>query len=161
VPIISVQITGQGGGPAGTPVNLPPSIGLLQQCPCLQVAISPSTAIVQQLTASGHPVPPPISGPALLDTGAFSTCVDIEVAQELKLPVIDQVTIATPSHTQSLQPVYPIRFEVIGFGVNFDAPRTMGAPLKPQGIIALIGRDVLQNCCLISNGHIGQFHLAI
>ena len=161
MPIISVQISAKGGGPDGVPVNLPPAIGLLQQGPLLQVAISPSVAIVQQLTALGRALPTPISGPALLDTGAFNTCVDIDVAEELKLPVIDQVTIATPSHTESQQPVYPIQLEVTGFGINFDSPRTIGAPLKAQGIIALIGRDVLQNCCLIYNGHIGQFHLAI
>jgi hypothetical protein len=37
----------------------------------------------------------------------------------------------------------------------------IGAPLAAQGIVALIGRDVLQHCTLHYNGFTGEITLAI
>ena len=45
--------------------------------------------------------------------------------------------------------------------VNFNSPRTMGAALVAQGLLVLIGRDVLQNCNLFYNGPAGQFTLSL
>ena len=36
-----------------------------------------------------------------------------------------------------------------------------GAALEPQGLLALIGRDVLARCTLFYNGTTGEFTLAI
>jgi hypothetical protein len=45
--------------------------------------------------------------------------------------------------------------------MTFNAPMSIGAPLAAQGLIALIGRDLLQHCTLIYNGHLGQISLCI
>jgi len=45
--------------------------------------------------------------------------------------------------------------------MGVDAPRAVGAALKAQGIVALIGRDVLQHCTLYYNGPAGQITLSI
>jgi hypothetical protein len=54
---------------------------------------------------------------ALIDTGATSTCIDEAIAKQLNLPVIDVVSIASASHADTKQNVYPAMIEVVGIGV--------------------------------------------
>ena len=98
---------------------------------------------------------------ALIDTGATSTCVDEVVAKQLNLPVIDVVSIASASHPDAKQNVYPALIEVVGIAIKFNAFRAIGVPLANQGIHVLIGRDLLQHCVLFYNGMIGSFTLSI
>ena len=42
-----------------------------------------------------------------------------------------------------------------------QVPRAIGAKLKDKGFIAIIGRDILQNCMLVYNGGIGTITLSI
>ena len=100
-------------------------------------------------------MPPPVSGNALVDTGASSTCIDDEVAQQLQLPAIDA------SHASTMQNVYPAHIEFFGSGIQVEASRAIGAALKGQNIIALISRDVLQHAVLVYNGTMGTFSLSI
>lgn len=88
------------------------------------------------------------------------TCIDNEVAQQLSLPAIDIVEMSSASQVTK-QPVYPARFDLIGWNITLNAPRTVGAALKNQGIIALLGRDLLQHCILIYNGITGSISLSI
>lgn len=97
----------------------------------------------------------------MIDTGATSTCVDDAAAQKLRLPAIDVVTIASASHSSAEQNVYPISVEVVGLPIAINAPRAIGAPLEAQGLLVLIGRDVLQHCMLVYNGISGTFSLSI
>ena len=97
---------------------------------------------------------------ALIDTGATCTCIDDELARRLGLPVIDVCTIASASHEKSEQNVYPALIELIGASISIDAPRAVGAALASQGIVALIGRDMLQHCLLFYNGISGELTLA-
>ena len=41
------------------------------------------------------------------------------------------------------------------------ATQAFGAKLAPQGLIALIGRDVLMNCVLVYNGIDGSFSISL
>jgi len=45
--------------------------------------------------------------------------------------------------------------------LTFPAPRAMGANIATQGLVAIIGRDVLQGCVFIYNGGAGQITLCI
>jgi predicted aspartyl protease len=81
---------------------------------------------------------------ALIDTGASVICIDESAAQTLTLPAIDVVTVASASHAASPQNVYPIQVDVAGLPVTISAPRVVGASLAAQGLLLLIGRDVLQ-----------------
>ena len=56
------------------------------------------------------------------------------------------------SHVGNVQPVYPVHIEFVGSAIEFDVLQAVGAPLAPQGIIALIGRDVLCQCVFHYNG---------
>jgi predicted aspartyl protease len=93
----------------------------------------------------------------LIDTGASNTCIDTDTATQIGAPVIDKVRMSSASHPNTEQNIYPVRFDIIGLGVGRDVPRCMGAILKPQGIIMLIGRDALVDCNLFYNGLTGSF----
>ncbi len=80
---------------------------------------------------------------------------------KLQLPVIDVVKVASASHAAADQNVYPIQIEVVGLPITVNAPRAIGAPLQAQGILVLMGRDVLQHCVLVYNGPAGSFSLSI
>jgi len=64
------------------------------------------------------------------------------------------------SHTKHQCNVYPVTIDIPGV-VNLNSPRTMGAALAAQGLLALIGRDVLARCILFYNGPLGQITLSL
>lgn len=161
MPILNTQLGGEAVTPDGERILLPPHIALLQRGPVVQVSVSVGQAIAQQVLQRGDTLPPPVAGLALIDTGATTTCIDEEAAQVLKLPAIDVVKVASASHASSEQNVYPISIEVVGLPIVVNAPRAIGAALKPQGLLVLIGRDVLQSCVLVYNGPAGQFTLTL
>lgn len=161
MPILHFQTTGQRQAPDGSMVDLPPSFVLINRGPVVQVSITVSQAIASQLLQAGRTVPTPLSGLALIDTGASNTCIDEVIAQQLQLPVVNQVQMASASHSSTNANVYPARIEIVGVNINIDPAECIGAALGTQGLIALIGRDVLQHCTLFYNGLTGEITLAI
>ena len=161
MPILNIQLTGAIETPDGKRVTLSGQAALLQRGPVVQVSISVGQAIAQQVLQQGGELPPPVAGLALIDTGATTTCIDEEAAQVLKLPAIDVVTVASASHASSERNVYPISIEVVGLPIVVNAPRSIGAELKAQGLLLLIGRDVVQSCVLVYNGPAGLFTLTL
>jgi predicted aspartyl protease len=160
VPILNVQFKAQGQTPTGQTITLPPAAALLGQGPVVPVVLSVAQTIADQLLQQGLPVPAPVSGSALIDTGASSTCIDDATAQTLQLPAIDVVTMTSASHASTQQNIYPVLIEVAG-GIRIDVPRAMGANLAPQSLVALIGRDFLQHCTLFYNGPTGHITLSL
>lgn len=161
MPILHTQFSGQAKTQQGQVVQVPPAIVLLRQGPCVQVSIGLAQSIANQLLQQGKTLPKPISGIALIDTGATSTCIDDAAAQQLQLPVVNVVNVASASHASTQQNVYPIQIEVVGLPISIEAPNAIGAALTPQGLLALIGRDVLQHCTLFYNGITGEITLSI
>jgi hypothetical protein len=96
---------------------------------------------------------------ALIDTGASNTSIDEQPAQELGLPVIDVGQMQSATHERHPCNIYPV--QIASPIVTFNSPRTMGANLAVQGLLALIGRDVLAVCNLFYNGPSGQFTLSL
>lgn len=74
-----------------------PRIELLEDGPCVEVLIGLAQSFAVQLSRDGQSVPNPVSGKALIDTGASTTCIDDLLAQSLGLPVIDEVQIRSAS----------------------------------------------------------------
>lgn len=161
MPILHIQFIGQGEAPDGTLFEIPPTEVMAQRGPVLQVTIGLLEDMAQQLAQQGLIIPPPIAGLALIDTGASATCIDDAVAQQLGLPVIDVTQIASATHAATQQNVYPALIEAAGFPIKFNAPRAIGAPLASQGIIALIGRDLLRFGTLFYNGLTGEITFAL
>jgi predicted aspartyl protease len=111
------------------------------------------------LLARGESLPTAKAGLALIDTGASGTCIDEQAAKDLGLPVIDVAKVTTVTQEDLECYVYPVRVNIIP-GVTFNCPRTIGTALAAQGLLILVGRDVLQQCNLFYDGLVGQFTLA-
>jgi hypothetical protein len=65
------------------------------------------------------------------------------------------------THDNEIVPIYAGRLKVAGIPQYIDTNRACGAKLEPQGLIALIGRDMLASCVLIYNGPDGSFSLSL
>ena len=109
----------------------------------VQIVFGLAETLAEQLLQQGQSLPQPVSGIALIDTGASSTCIDESLAQQMNLPVIDVVQMMSASHDATPTNVYPIQLQVIGTPIRVEVPRALGATLASQGYVALIGRDFL------------------
>jgi predicted aspartyl protease len=159
LPIFHSQIAAQAKSPDGKIIQVPPATALQLRGPILQVSLTIEQNAGKGLLAKGQTVPTPRSGLALIDTGASNTCVDEQTAKDLRLPIIDVANMQSASHEKHSCNVYPV--QIITPIVTLNAPRAMGAALASQGLLVLIGRDVLQNCNLFYNGPAGQFTLSL
>lgn len=135
--------------------------------PILPIGVAISHARREALAAEEQDAPPVISVRALVDTGANCTCVDPSVLQALHLPATGSVAIHTPSTGSALHHAqqYDVSIVIPGAGTHhmpltIDAVPVISADLAVQGIHALIGRDVLEDCIVIYNGSAGEFTLA-
>jgi len=160
MPILHIQLGAQAKTPDGKTVELHPAIALHQRGPILQVTVTIEANAGKGLVAQGKSLPTPESGLALIDTGATGTCIDDAVAQKLGLPVIDVAKMTSATHKDQECKVYPVQI-AIPPALILNSPRTIGAALAPQGLLVLIGRDVLRNCTLFYNGPTGQFTIAL
>lgn len=109
----------------------------------------------------GTPLPVPIAGLALIDTGASTTSIDEQAARELGLDPVGVAQVASASEHSTSRNVYSVTIEVEGLPFPLGAPRAIGAELRSQGLLVLLGRDALQFCTLFHNGVTGQITLAI
>jgi predicted aspartyl protease len=160
MPILHIQYNAFLANPQGQQVAIDPRVVLQQRGPVIQVTISLAQASAQTLLQGGKTAPAPVSGLALIDTGASDTCIDNAAAQTMGLPVIDVVTITSATHVNEPCNVYPISIEVAGVPIVIEAPRVLGANLAAQGLLLLIGRNVLQSCNFIYNGVAGTITLS-
>lgn len=144
----------------GEEVSVSPEEALVHDGPLIEVSIGVTGSVAEQWRNSGIGVPEPISGRALIDTGASITCVDEEVANTLGVPVREVVTMV--SATEEIEKnVYPIQMDVAGSELTIDAPQAAGANLQEQGLVALVGRDVLSHTTLHYNGPAGEYTLSM
>lgn len=140
--------------------NLTPNIVLSTFGPLLAGEVSVPSKIAEVIQKTKKEIPNPITGPALIDTGAASTCVDEEILKNLGLPIVGEQPIATPSGPSKAY-LYPVKLEFPGSPIPpLEFNRVIGANLKDQKIAILIGRDILQHCILIYNGPGGHFSLS-
>ena len=102
---------------------------------------------------------PPRLVPAMIDTGAWSTCIDSALAASLGLPVADTARV-TGLHGADFLEVYTARVQVPDLGVMFRG-RFPAAQLSAGGQYhrALIGRDFLRHYAMIYDGRTGAVRL--
>lgn len=161
MPILHSQLSGKGQTPDGKTVDLPPSIPLQQKGPVIQVTFGLADSVAQEWAKQGLQLPGTHSGLALIDTGASTTCIDEAIAQTLGLPIVDVGKMTSATHQDHPSNIYPIKIAVNGTAININVPKAMGANLQVQGLVVLIGRDVLSHCTLHYNGLNGQFTLCV
>lgn len=104
---------------------------------------------------------PPVTGQALIDTGAAVTCVDRAAAEAAGLVPVDSGFITSATHESEPTPIYACQIDFTGSSVGLTQHRAVGAHLAPQGLVALIGRDALSSCILIYNGIDGSVSLSL
>ncbi len=134
-------------------INTPDSAArLAQDGPTLPVAVGPTPAHVEALQRSGLAVPVPVFGSALIDTGSAYCLVDEEVVVSLGIPQYGVTTIHTAGGIVQC-PTYPASLSFPGTPLpNITFLDFLAAPLRPAGIIAIIGRNALKDFLLIYNG---------
>ena len=160
MPIFHSQISVQIQDQSGNRRTLDPRTSLLRRGPIIQVTLGLAENIAQQLVQQGKPVPEPVAGWALIDTGATSTCIDDSAAQKIGLPVIDRGKTSSASHDAIDVNIYPALIAFTGTPIKVNALRAIGANLASQDLVALLGRDVLQNFTLFYNGAVGQITIS-
>lgn len=160
MPILHLQFAAEIRTPDGKTVQVPPAAALHQRGPVIQVTVTIEQNAGKALLAQGKSMPTPKAGLALIDTGASNTCIDDQAAKDLGLPVIDVAHMQSASHSKHQCNVYPVTIDIPGV-VSLNSPRTLGAALASQGLLALIGRDVLSRCSLFYNGPMGQITLSL
>lgn len=132
---------------------------LVAQGPILPVLLSVSEEVLQTLMTEGKPIPEPVTGLALIDTGATRTCVDETAARKAGLPTRGTAKMASASHPEHEVPLFAGR--IVMDGATINTPTAMGADLSGfPGLVALIGRDMLQNCLFVYDGNAGSISLA-
>ena len=136
--------------------------------PTVPVQIEVPPALANSFRNAGQPVPHPVNGAALIDTGATRSCVDDTVIQNLGVQPVGVAVVGTAGGQQK-RSMFPGRFTFPGTPLpSIDFSQLLGVDLTGQTIagsnvplIALIGRDILRHFMFIYNGRLGQFTLAI
>src|SRR4030066_536105 len=101
MPILHIQFNVPGKAPDGSPIALPGKQGLHARGPVVQVAVGTMSAVVQEIAQQGASVPGPVTGFALIDTGASITCIDEAAAKTIGAPVIDRIRMSSASHAET------------------------------------------------------------
>lgn len=111
--VLTIQYQGVAQKIDGQTIHLAPHYALVQRGPILQVTIGVARAIAEKLTADGKPVPAPISGTALIDTGATKTSIDESVVSALSLPTVGIGKLNSSSHAGVERTLHPISIELV------------------------------------------------
>lgn len=151
MPILNARIQAEAKDAQGNTVQLPGGFALLQTGPRVQITLSPLEEQIKSQTDRGEEIPAPVTGHALIDTGASATCFDQGAAERVGLAVVGSGPMHSATHANEIVPIYAGLMNIHGLS-NVAARRAYGVDLASQGLIALIGRDVLSNCILVYNG---------
>lgn len=143
-------------GPSGLVPGADPRATIEIHGPRIGILLSVPQAQANAIQAAGGAVPQPVAGLALLDTGANNTAIDDGVAQSLGLRAISSVQVNTPSGA-AVQAQYLVETNL---GAGQGLWRMTGSILAPQGLVALIGTDILSSCVFVYDGVNGSFTLS-
>jgi len=116
--------------------------------PMIMARWSVTEALATQLASEGKPVPSPLAGFLLLDTGAKSTCIDNVVADTLGLAPI-RIAKSHGVHGESEVPVYNARLTIAiedAVGARTEHVHE-GETWGAEGLTALGHPHPKQRCC--------------
>lgn len=158
MPVMTKRMTGGTTKDGNSVRTLLPDESLHISGPVLEASLTASDAQQQALIEQGKQVKS-ITGRAMFDTGASVSCFDISAAQEIGLAIISIGRMASASHAGIQVPVYTGKLVLPKLNINIQP--AMGANIASQGIIALIGRDVMRHGAFYYSGIDGSFSFAV
>lgn len=129
--------------------------------PVIPVTLTLPDDVQRACIERGEQPPAPINGIAMIDTGASATCFDTDAAQRAGLPVVGVAQMTSASHASHQVPTFAGKIVCPAVTINVESG--MGANLSSvgDGLIALLGRDILKSAILTYNGPDGHFSLAM
>ncbi len=140
--------------------------GLVAWGPIMPVEVAVPDPLAQHLANTNQVVPAPVTGIAMIDTGATITAVDQSVFQALGVPPVSTATVGTAKGPAE-QFVFPAKLSFPGTSLQgLDFSQVLGCDLSGQlsfgaeRLIVLIGRDLLQYFILVYNGPGGLISLS-
>ena len=92
--------------------------------PIAPVTIAVPDAVRLSRGELGFPVPEPVNGFALIDTGATRSCFDSSAAARAGLPTVGTSKMASASHPENDVPLYTGKMMLPG--LNFDVEAGFG-----------------------------------
>ena len=106
-----------------------------------------------------QPVIPSVVFPALVDTGATDSCIDDSLAEQLQLPIVDEIPIVGVGGAHQAQ-VYLAQIYIPALRIGYSG-QVLGAQLSDGGQVhrVLIGRDLLQHLHLVYDGPSGAVNI--
>lgn len=145
--------------------DVPSSFVLQREGPVLEVEVAVSSSLARYLAEKKLPIPEPVKGMALIDSGATGSAVDREVIGQLGVKPMGERTVFTAGGPDR-QNRYAARFIFLRPKMSFEFSSVIGANLKGQSVvgrdlIVLLGRDVLSRCIFIYNGVNASYTLAV
>ena len=133
---------------------------LRAQGPVFPVTLSHTDAVRRALRESGAEIASPVHGLALVDTGATGSCFDLSAARRAGLPVRGTSLMSSASHADHRVPLFSGKLLMQDWNINVETAMGVNLAGMPE-LIALIGRDLLEQAVLIYNGPEGAVTLAI
>ncbi len=144
----------------------PDSTGaLLADGPLIPVEVSMPAALQEWFARKFIPIPAPISGFALVDTGASISAIHDGILADLSIDPIDSIPLATPSGS-SRTFIYPTQVSFPALAVQgYAMSRVAGCQLDwttedGKRVIMLLGRDLLAQFLMVYNGKTNSVTLA-
>jgi hypothetical protein len=132
--------------------------------PTIDLAVAVGRARQRWLATRGIPVPSPTTVRALIDTGSDLSVVNPQALQQLGVQATGSVRIRRPG-TEGvfrLAAMFDIQLSIGGVspGTSWISTRVVGVAPSTPTVLALIGRDVLEQCTLFYNGLRGELTLS-
>lgn len=127
----------------------------MQRGPVVPVELRVPAKLEELLTKQGNPVPDPLRGPGLIDTGASISMVDEGAIAKLEIAPVGTTNLGTAGG-QAQCALYPVRLSIVAapnqvvLAAEF-ASITSG-PLHLQNLLCLIGRDILRHAVFFYDG---------
>lgn len=156
MPVLNMRVAKEGDGRAPEPAPEE----LTARGPLFPVTLTLPDAVQSALREQGKSLPEPVTGFALIDTGATRSCFDESAARKAGMPIRGTAKMASASHPEHDVPVFSGKM-ILG-NLSIDVDSGMGVNLSgfPE-LVALIGRDLLANSILVYNGPDGSVSLAL
>jgi len=126
----------------------------------IAVQLEVASVLAKQLAAEGKPIPQPVTGTALIDTGATRSAIDDRTVSKLGLSPVGLVKLGTAAG-QKLQALYPLKLTLPQLARVIEFESVTGCDLSGTGFEMLIGRDVLRLGLFVYDGVSGSFSLAL